>query len=1292
MPGQLLTLDLVANDQASKQIAAVAEQAGVLDRELGSLLKASTALVRGQRVQAQTTSALLKEDARLLTASSQYVTAQARATRAAAQQAKASAETTRAIAAERRSVAELTRANDQLARSTRAAEKRGRVDLLGGDGGLKILNNLSGGLAGSVAQYGALGPAALAAAAGVGVFSAAVDVSVGALKLQANFLTQSVQAALAFEQEITRVAAVTGEGAQAFDQLRRAALAGGASTLFTAQQAAEALRFLAQAGLSADQTSRALPGALQLAAAGSLDLAKAADIATNVMSGFQLGVEGLNRVNDVLVLGANKSNTNVQELGIAFSYAAGTAKSAGNEIEDITAVFQVLANQGIKASRAGTAVATGIVRLQKPTPEAVATLARLNLTLEDGTGKMKPFVQILNELGKSAATDADIFRIFGQVAGGKLITIIRGNTDELNKLAAANRNAAGAAAEYQRILQDTADAQSKIFLSTIETLSITIGEQFLPNVKGVSQALTEQATITANNTQLLGEFEQISDATVQTLANLLRISSDIVPPLIQLGGVVLTLGENFGFFVDGVVRGVAPTAQLISSINTLSGSVDGAQSSFISGTGIIGSTAVAFDKYLNTTEGANSSIGKFISTQRAANDVADEARKRLLGAADAISGVDSAAVKGQRVLLLAATSARRFAIEAGLIEPPKQAATLAQVVKSLTVSYDAATAAALRFARVSVAGGASADEVTPELASLREVAKLEAQIANTTDARQRAELEFELEISRIRKEGLDTEVQLSREQEALGKLNASLRAADEAGRKTSKKARKEDITSKLAELAISQRLLTTDDERLKVELSYEASVTRINGSQDKAALKAAQRQVAQIERGRALLALERERTQELRAIELSIREQEAALGQLSQTQLISLQRQTALASLAAETGLDDTVRAERARLILLEEQVKAAETLRTLRATEATREASFEALALFDLEQRGDAESQIATLKIQSAQRLRQIAAEETDAITRQNAQRLEQLKTEADIAKVRAQTALARTDAVRTGFAAGAATDTGAVSAQFAAEQERGLTLQVQALEVAKQQVELRGQDATFLERRIEQLRAEAEAERAVVEAQVARIEGTAQLAAGIGDLSTRIADVARIGFEGEDGYRAMGDAIASAAGLGSALATGLGLSAKAAAKVQVAFNAAASIAAFAGFAASGFSQPNLLTASIQYGLAAAKFAAVAGAGGGGGAGGGRGGGAGGGSFVAPQFDAAAERDKTAQAFAKALRAQLEQPVQNVFNLDFRQATLLESTPAIGREVLNATDRARGSIHQSGQRRSGTR
>lgn len=1231
MPGDVLTLDLVANDQASPGIDKVADETARLSQEIAALVKITKRLDAVFKAQSGTTTRTVREQAAL-------TAARAKLTNATAAQA----------AAERRL------ARDQ-AKSAAAASKGGIDERL-----TKIVTGLTGSLGSAVSQYGALGPVAAAAAVSVGLFGAAVDVTSTALKLQASLLVTAVSQALAFEQEITRVAAVTGEGAGAFDRLRQAALDGGASTLFTAQQAAEALRFLAASGLSADEAARALPGSLQLAAAGSLDLAQAADIATNVMNGFRLGIEGINRVNDILVLGANKSSTNVQELGIAFSYAAGIANSTGNDIESVAAVFGVLANNGIKASRAGTAVATGISRLQKPTPEAARALDALGVSLTNAEGKTKPLVQVLRELERAGATSRDVITIFGQVAGGKLITVLNTGTAKLDEFERQFRNSAGAAEEFQRVLQDTAQAQALIFQSTVETLSITIGSQFLPNVKGVSQALTEQGSILLKNNVVLGEFEDISDASAKTLANLLRISADLVPPFIQLGGAVLVLGENLQVFVKAAADGAAGASALVGSVGIL--------------TDAAGLAAAA--------------LGRFSDTQDASNKIAEEARKRLLAAADSVGEVDTAAVKGQRALLLAATAARRFAIEANLIEPPKRAFALAEVVARLKGNYEQASDAAERFLSLTGGQGAATQEVSPELVAQREIARLDAEIANSKDARKRAEIAYEKELFELKQQELDDEIRASKEAEALGKFESALLAAQEAGRKSAKKARKEDISGKLAELAISRELLTTDDARVRIQLTYQQALIRINASSDKEALKAAQRGVAELERERAILTLERERAGELRGLALQAREQEAALGQINALQLVALQQEAALAALRAEVGLDETVRAERERLILLEGQVKSAAAIRDLRATERSREASFTALSLAQLEGREDTESQIARVRLESAERLRAIEAEETDRITKNNRLLTERLQSEAQIAKLRTAELLGTTAAVRSGASAGFATDTSALQGLFASEAAADLERKVQALEIAKQAAELRGQDTTFLERRIEGLRTEAEAQRAVVEATLARVEANAQLAGGLTDLGTRLAEVASVGFNTAAGYEATAAALQTAAGLGGALAQGLGLSAKTAAKVQAAFNAAAAIGSFAAYAASGFTAANFLTSSIQYGIAAAKFGVIAGvSGGGGGRSGGGGAGGAGGGVSAPRYDAAAERDKTAAAFARALRDQLERPVQNVINIDQRGAVQLEQAPAVQRRIGQAVNTAQSSVYQSGRR-----
>jgi TP901 family phage tail tape measure protein len=1233
MPGETLTLDLVANDQASAGLNKVADQTERLSLELQGLIKATRRLEGVFKAQKGVTVSVINEETKLTRARTGLTRA-----------------TNKEIAEERK----LTAARAKSAKETREAE-------LGGKASIGVLNQLSGGLAGNVAQYGALGVVTVAAAGGVAAFGAAVDVSAAALRLQAQLLTTAVTQALAFEQEITRVTAVVGGGAGAFEKLRAAALAGGASTLFTAQQAAEALRFLAQAGLSANEASAALPGSLQLAAAGSLDLATAADIATNVMSGFKLGVEGINRVNDVLVTGANKSNTNVRELGTAFSYASGIAKSTGNELEDVAAVFAVLANNGIKASRAGTAVATGITRLQKPTPEAAAALERLGISLKDAEGNTKPLTVVLKELELAGAKTADVITIFGQVAGGKLITVLNAGTKELDKFARQFRNSAGAAEDFQRILQDTASAQVQIFQSTLETLSITIGSEFLPNVKGVSQALTEQAAIALNNNQVIGEFAVVSDAATQSLANLLRISAEIVPPFIKLGGAVLVLGENLDKLkapAEAVVQVFAPSVLTLVNLADAAGQ-------------------------------ATNAFGLFSDTQGAANDIAEETRQRLLGAADAVGKVDADTIRLDSAILRASITLKQFGVDLGFIKPNPGMKRLQQFNDQLAIGFRQAAAAARELAGLT--GGAAVEDVSPELAAQRELAKLDADLASSRDARKRAEIAYERELLELKGEELDDEIRISKERAALGKLEAALLAADQTGQKSRVKARKEDITGKLRELEIQRQLITTTSERTRIELSYEQTIIRINSSQDKQALKDAQINVARVQFLTQLSGLETQRAAQLREIGGQLNDQRGQMGEISKLELVSLQTQQALADLAAERGLDDAVRAERERLILLQAQVKTADALREIKSREVAREASFTAVTLASMAERQGAEAEIQRLQLESADRRRQIEADEQDTITRNNKLLLERLTTEAQIASVRTRSALAQTDAVRTGVRQGVGTDTQALQTQFATEADADLARKIAALEVAKQQAEINGLDATFLERRIEGLRAEAEAERAVAEATIARIEATGQLAAGVTDLGTRLADVARLGFDSAAGYEATAAAISTAAGLGGALAQGLGVSAKTAAKIQAAFNAAAAIGSFAAYAASGFTAANFLTSSIQYGIAAAKFGVIAGVSSGAGAGRGGGGGGGGGAsgVTAPAFNAAAERDKTAQAFAKALRDQLEKPVQNVINLDFRRATLLESTPAVGREISSAVGAAQASVYQSGQRGS---
>ncbi|MDR2643434.1 MAG: phage tail tape measure protein, partial [Planctomycetaceae bacterium] len=161
-------------------------------------------------------------------------------------------------------------------------------------------------------------------------------------------LTSTFSAFSNYDYTMSRVQAITGATADQMIRLREQAKMLGRTTFFTTAQVAEAQQFLAMAGFNPEQIQNALPNVLNLALAGDMGVAEAADIATNISTPFKIAAEDLNRVNDVLAKAANSSNTNVHQMGEAFKYVAPVAASTSQSIEELGAAMAILANNGLR--------------------------------------------------------------------------------------------------------------------------------------------------------------------------------------------------------------------------------------------------------------------------------------------------------------------------------------------------------------------------------------------------------------------------------------------------------------------------------------------------------------------------------------------------------------------------------------------------------------------------------------------------------------------------------------------------------------------------------------------------------------------------------------------------------------------------------------------------------------------------------------------------------------------------------------------------------------------------------
>ena len=306
---------------------------------------------------------------------------------------------------------------------------------------------------------GAIGKHNKAVGAGMTVVGAAIA-GVGLL---------AVKSFAGFEQSIARAGALAGATGKELEQFSDIAKSLGRTTQFSATDAAGALAFLSQAGFEVTESTKALPGVLQLAAAANLDLATSADITSNVLSGYGFKVEELARVNDVLTKAFTSANTDLLQLGQALKFAGPVASAAGIGFEEATAAIASMGNAGIQASMAGTSLRGAITRLLNPSAEAEDIINRLGVTVTDSSGKMVPLVEIVAQLEKRGLTAADAMVVFGQHAGPGMLALVQQGSESLKQFTADLKDSAGTAAGI-------AARQMATFQGTIIRLKSTKGQ------------------------------------------------------------------------------------------------------------------------------------------------------------------------------------------------------------------------------------------------------------------------------------------------------------------------------------------------------------------------------------------------------------------------------------------------------------------------------------------------------------------------------------------------------------------------------------------------------------------------------------------------------------------------------------------------------------------------------------------------------------------------------------------------------------------------------------------------
>lgn len=201
-----------------------------------------------------------------------------------------------------------------------------------------------------------------------------------------------------FEEGMSKVAAISGATGADFEKLKEKAKQMGATTKFSATEAASAFEYMAMAGWKTTDMLGGIDGVMNLAAASGEDLALVSDIVTDAITAFGLSASDSGHFADVLAAASSNANTNVSMLGESFKYVAPIAGAMKYSVEDTSLALGLMANASIKGSMAGTSLKTSLANLASPTDSMAEVMEKYGISLTDADGSMKSLREVIDTL------------------------------------------------------------------------------------------------------------------------------------------------------------------------------------------------------------------------------------------------------------------------------------------------------------------------------------------------------------------------------------------------------------------------------------------------------------------------------------------------------------------------------------------------------------------------------------------------------------------------------------------------------------------------------------------------------------------------------------------------------------------------------------------------------------------------------------------------------------------------------------------------------------------------------
>lgn len=436
------------------------------------------------------------------------------------------------------------------------------------------------------------------------------------------FATSSVKAGADFDKSMSQVAATMGLTVDEManqvgtvdlawgtfsGNLREYAQEMGRNTAFSATEAADALNYMALAGYDAETSMQMLPNVLNLAAAGSMELARASDMVTDTQTAFGISLERTSQMVDEMAKASSTGNTSVEQLGDAFLVVGGLAQELNggmvtlkdgttqsvDGIQELEIALTAMANAGIKGGEAGTHMRNMLLKLSSPTEDGVKAFTALGVSVFDSEGKMRSLKDIMGDLSgamgnltqeEKLQAISDIFNTRDTAAAEALLSAVG---EDWDKIGEAILNADGAAQKMADTQLDNLAGDVTLFKSALEGAQIAVSDGLTPSIRkfvqfgtdglsrltsafkegGISGAMSEFGNILAEGINMItAMLPEAIDAGMQLLGAVGQGILDNLPAILDAATQVVTmLGQGLMQALPALMEGAV---QIIAALGT----------------------------------------------------------------------------------------------------------------------------------------------------------------------------------------------------------------------------------------------------------------------------------------------------------------------------------------------------------------------------------------------------------------------------------------------------------------------------------------------------------------------------------------------------------------------------------------------------------------------------------------------------------------------------------------------------------------------------------------------------